>query len=558
MMMFAWRDLGLFKAAIFIALALGAFIFFMGEAQAAQTYVSLTFDDSRASQKNAGAILSAHGVAGTFYVNSGKLGTTPWYMTLADLNSLAAVGHEIGGHSKNHANLTSMTLPQIIDEVCGDQQQLQLWGFPAVSFAYPYGHDNATVKSVVRNCRVQGYEVNNYTSARDVGGLQCPTCLVAETHPPRDAFLVRTPATEIRTLDDMKNAVLNAEAEGGWIVIPFHSVCEAPAAAPVPGNGPDCVGNSDYVTYNDLDQFVTWLTERTGSGTSVKTVREVMETPPAPATGPNLVQNPSLEYDVDGNDIPDWFYLGGYGVNTYEFSRVSSGARSGTFAESLSVSALISGDRKLVTTNDLSTNSIFALPGKHYEASVWYRSDQPVLLELFYHDSSGWHFWEQAPYAPPSDTWTKIVWRTSRMPAGADYWMFGPALTTAGSMTVDDFNAQLINDDGSTFASVAPDIRLSTQDVRWASYSDFQQRRLSVFYAIRNHGSEVAYNVSILQSTASNGVTCATAMPVNAGHIQADGSYGFTLVYSIPATTAGFSARVKGSAQDGNAESYSY
>lgn len=437
---------GPLHTALFSVLVLAALLGFCGTAFATQTYVSLTFDDSRASQVNAGAILEAHGVNGTFYVNSADVGSGSWNMTLADLGVLRAAGNEIGGHTSNHVDLTRQSFAGLVEEVCGEQQQLQLWGFPAVSFAFPYGNYNADAQSVVRSCRAQGYDVIDYTSARTTGGILCPGCLDAETHPARDPYAIRTPSTTLNTFEGLKAAVLSAEAEGGWLVIPLHSVCAAPASAPLPGYAPDCSGTIYDISYGDLDEFVAWLAARSATGTLIKTVQEVMETPPAPVTGPNLVHNPSLEDDLDGDGEPDGFVLAGYGVNTYEFSRVGSGAHTGVYAERLSISRWTSGDRKVLAGYDLSKAQIPATTGQRYETSVWYSSDHPVLMEAFYHDAAGWHFWEESLYYPASAGWQQIVWRTSRTPAGADYWSFGPALTSEGNLTVDDFNAQLVSD----------------------------------------------------------------------------------------------------------------
>src|SRR5690606_24950883 len=78
-------------------------------AQAAgeQTVVSLTWDDGYDHQAPAAAVMNAHGMAGTFFVNSGNIGD-PGFLTKAQLDSLAANGHEIGGHSLNHYDLTTL------------------------------------------------------------------------------------------------------------------------------------------------------------------------------------------------------------------------------------------------------------------------------------------------------------------------------------------------------------------------------------------------------------------------------------------------------------------
>ncbi|MDR0345974.1 MAG: polysaccharide deacetylase family protein, partial [Nocardiopsaceae bacterium] len=66
-----------------------------------RTVVSLTFDDGDADQLTAARILHAHGMAGTFYIITGAVGT-PGYLTVAQLRELARAGNEIGGHTVSH------------------------------------------------------------------------------------------------------------------------------------------------------------------------------------------------------------------------------------------------------------------------------------------------------------------------------------------------------------------------------------------------------------------------------------------------------------------------
>ena len=71
------------------------------------TTVSLTFDDGEVSQFGAGAILAAHGIRGTFYLNTGAIDSREQgAMTWAQVASLAAAGNEIGGHTRDHVHLT--------------------------------------------------------------------------------------------------------------------------------------------------------------------------------------------------------------------------------------------------------------------------------------------------------------------------------------------------------------------------------------------------------------------------------------------------------------------
>ena len=65
-----------------------------------------------------------------------------------------------------------------------------------------------------------------------------------------------------------------------------------------------CDGCDEYsTTLTQFTQFLDWLQPRAGSGTVVRTVAQVMATPAPPPPDPatNLLANPSLEADADGD-----------------------------------------------------------------------------------------------------------------------------------------------------------------------------------------------------------------------------------------------------------------
>jgi peptidoglycan/xylan/chitin deacetylase (PgdA/CDA1 family) len=230
----------------------------------ARTVVSLTFDDGSASQYVASQRLRRHGMVGTFYVNSGKVGTSPYYMTWRQTHALAAAGHEVGGQSIHDRNLTRFGRVRVRHEVCGDRRRLLQRSFsPMSSFAYPDGASNATVRRIAASC--------GYSSARKLGGIRrgaiCPTCPYAETMPPAEAFALRTPqsVTSTTTLNQLKRDVTNAERHGGgWVVLEFYGVCNNA-----------CTGAHSLRTPR-FRQFLHWLQPRAGRGTVVRTVGQVV------------------------------------------------------------------------------------------------------------------------------------------------------------------------------------------------------------------------------------------------------------------------------------------
>src|SRR2546430_1502665 len=80
-------------------------------AAAAQTVVSIEFDDGTATQYQARSVLAAHGMHATFYLNSAFVGTGD-HLTWAQVADLARDGSEIGGHTLDHAQLDTLAPDQ--------------------------------------------------------------------------------------------------------------------------------------------------------------------------------------------------------------------------------------------------------------------------------------------------------------------------------------------------------------------------------------------------------------------------------------------------------------
>src|SRR3954467_14869323 len=81
-----------------------------------RTVVSLTFDDGWDDQMLARPILAAHGMKATFFIISGKV-DQPGRLTLTQIRALAGDGHEIGGHTVSHPDLTSLSVGQARSEI---------------------------------------------------------------------------------------------------------------------------------------------------------------------------------------------------------------------------------------------------------------------------------------------------------------------------------------------------------------------------------------------------------------------------------------------------------
>jgi peptidoglycan/xylan/chitin deacetylase (PgdA/CDA1 family) len=408
--------------------------------ESGEVIVSFTFDDGRASQADAGGLLEAYGMRGTFYINSGRIGL-PGYLGLEQLHRLQDAGHEIGGHTVSHAALATLDVPSQLHQICDDRVALMDAGLRITSFAYPSGSQNLTTQQLVAAC--------GYNSSRESGGLAypgiCSGCPYAETVPPKHPHLVRTHGS-LRldmTLEDLRNLVLRAEdAGGGWVPLVFHHLCEPCDGAPLYS-----------VSLSTLRDFLEWLAPRAARGTYVRTMDQVMggvvHAPvpgPAPDAGTpdptQLLKNPSLEDDGNADGVPDCWQLGGFGENAYTWSRTSD-AHGGSQAQQLLLHQVLTGDRKLISRQDPGVCAPALTPGHRYRLSAWYKSTSRPRFKAYYRTAAGtWTYWAQGPLLLPSDTYQYAEWLIPQAPEGAVGVSVGLSLDRAGTFVADDFTLE--------------------------------------------------------------------------------------------------------------------
>src|SRR5829696_3047712 len=217
------------------------------------TIVSLAFDDGTADQYVVRAMLAQNSIKATVYVNSNKIGRTSPFLTWDEFSDLAADGNEVGGHTPDHVDLTKLRTTEATRQVYEGRQALLSRGFPATSFAYPYGARTAKVESIVQQC--------GYQSARRAWGLS-PVGSI----PPRNVWAIRAAGVNLaHRLSDVKGAVTGAEkAGGGWVVLMFHHISEGRSR------------NRASVSTSILNSFLDWLASRSAVGTHVRTISDVV------------------------------------------------------------------------------------------------------------------------------------------------------------------------------------------------------------------------------------------------------------------------------------------
>lgn len=297
-----------------VSLTLNLALMVAGGAAAAsgRTVISLGFDDGYSSQYGVRSMLSAHGMHATFFIFSGGVGDVDdGYMTWSQVADLEADGHEIGGHTVEHVDLTTVSAAVARQQVCDDRAALSAHGLHVSSFAYPYGKTNPQVERIVSDC--------GYTSARTTGwyGFTCPSPCT-ESIPPHDAFATTVIGFSDQTLAELQAVVTNAEKSTGWGQIVIHQVCDA-------GCG---------ITAATFNAFLDWLQTRVAAGAiEVKTIQDVMsEAPSIPETsitaGPPAVTadaSPSFSFASDATSgVTFACRLNGPGAVTGEWGACAS------------------------------------------------------------------------------------------------------------------------------------------------------------------------------------------------------------------------------------------
>lgn len=247
------------------------------------TVVTLTFDDQYENQwLYSVPLMQAHNFTGTYYViTSDTDNGFQCCMSWSQLNTLQSQGNDIGSHTIDHPdNLTTLTTAQMTQEICGSRQDLVSHGITdPQSFAYPDGHYNATVESVVQQC--------GFDNARTGGGISnsntTPTTPFIAPIPPADPYALRTIAVDgsgDENLTDLQSFVNAASAHGGgWLPITFHDVCDASAA-----DFSTCMSKYGSIQDTVFGQFLDWLAAAgqpggAPAGVVVKNVCQVMHCP---------------------------------------------------------------------------------------------------------------------------------------------------------------------------------------------------------------------------------------------------------------------------------------
>jgi peptidoglycan/xylan/chitin deacetylase (PgdA/CDA1 family) len=117
--------------------------------------ILLTFDDGDLNvYTSAFPIMQKYGFTGVIYIVANYVGA-PGYMNADQIKEMAAAGWEVGSHSMNHFDLSTLEGKRQRYEIAESREVLEAeLGVPVLSFAYPYGISNS---SIVDYAQFAGY-----------------------------------------------------------------------------------------------------------------------------------------------------------------------------------------------------------------------------------------------------------------------------------------------------------------------------------------------------------------------------------------------------------------
>jgi peptidoglycan/xylan/chitin deacetylase (PgdA/CDA1 family) len=181
---------------------------------------SVSFDDfPKNAWTQGGPVMARHGVRGTYYTAGGFCGRTvdgTQFYDTADLEALAAAGHEIACHGFAHQPTPSLTTAELAADAARNQDFLKpfLKGQAPVSYAFPYGRVSP---------RTKRFYAPRFASVRGVH----PGVNIGRV----DLAQLNTISLETRCWDEaaIEAAIQTVLHNRGWLILYTHDVSESPS-----------------------------------------------------------------------------------------------------------------------------------------------------------------------------------------------------------------------------------------------------------------------------------------------------------------------------------------
>lgn len=191
--------------------------------------VSFNLDDGWRTGFDKGLpLFDARGMKVTYYPVTQTF-DFPDFITADMLQDVQARGHEVGNHSRTHADLTTLDAQEAQTEVVGANDELAALGIAATSFAYPYGASNTGVRSLVEGA--------GFAGARGTDNAYVD----------KNADRFNLPAWDIGGMSfaQVKGIIDGATAQKKWAILIVHKV--------------DIAGDPESVSSDVLEQALDYV-----------------------------------------------------------------------------------------------------------------------------------------------------------------------------------------------------------------------------------------------------------------------------------------------------------
>lgn len=148
-----------------------------------------------------------YGINATHAIVSNKIiNPTDSTMSIAQMNILKAFGDDFVGHTRTHANLTTLDSTQLYRELVESKYETDSAGFPVKGFVPPFGATDAVSLAMIRKY---------YQSS-------IRTISTGQNQVPLNSYGITRFSIDGSTLADIKAGIRAGIASGGWTVFALH------------------------------------------------------------------------------------------------------------------------------------------------------------------------------------------------------------------------------------------------------------------------------------------------------------------------------------------------
>jgi peptidoglycan/xylan/chitin deacetylase (PgdA/CDA1 family) len=161
-------------------------------------------------------ILQQDGIHTTQYIITGTF-DNPSYLSLAQIKTLHSAGHDIGAHTVDHLDLTTLDDTSLTYQLSESQKVLSQYFGPIRDFTSPYGSYNAhTLDMIGRYYRSQK-NAEGDPAANELEAINIKSSFKALNF---KSYSVRNTTTT----KDIQKLLKAAQDNNGWLVLTYHQI----------------------------------------------------------------------------------------------------------------------------------------------------------------------------------------------------------------------------------------------------------------------------------------------------------------------------------------------